>query len=179
MAVARLLQALSFDNWQAVQAAIADIESAGLWRSALLEIQRLAKPPHAVIRSAFLTEWLTRGHRIREQVADDELLLDTLHLLLPAYDGSDLILYRGESTARWERRACGSAWTTDKEVACMFGSGLNAMHPGGGVLLSTDAPARAIIAGPDQHSLYLGEHEYVVDRRMLGKITMLERFPQI
>ena len=84
--------------------------------------------------------------------------------------------WRGESSVRHAQRAYGTAWTDRNEVASMFARGLNAIPEGGGVLISTIAPASAIIAGPGRHSVYLGEHEYVVDRRQLTEVVVLERF---
>ncbi len=135
--------------------------------------------PHPEISIGFHTLWTERGHRIREQVLDDDLLRDALRILLPVYVGTDLTLYRGENIDRWRTQAYGFAWTEEIDIARMFARGLNAWDGQGGVLLSTDAPTEAIIAGPSKHSIYLGEHEYVVDWRQLREITSLERFPRI
>jgi len=175
--VDQLLDALKGDDWSAAEKAIADIEAAGAWQAAIMAIVGMSKP-HAAISAGFHRLWTARGHRIREQVAADEALLDALRVPLPAYDGPALRLYRGENAERVEQ-ACGFAWTTEEETARMFASGLQASYGEGGVLLATGAPANAIIAGPSPHSLYLGEHEYVVDRRKLPRIEVLKRFPRI
>lgn len=175
--VARLIQALAHDDWEAVKSAIADVEAANLWRLAASKIRSIEKP-HAAVSAKFHIEWTVRGHRIRDLVGSDPVLFDALRVLLPGYQGAGLTLYRGESSARQKHRIYGTAWTSSKDVGCMFARGLNAAHAGGGVLLSTDAPAAAIIAGPSPHSVYLGEHEYTVDRRRLAKVVVLARFPQ-
>lgn len=128
-------------------------------------------------RSEFATQWFVKGHHIRHHISDDYLLLDALYVLLPPYDGPGVALYRGESFSRWAERAYGSAWSSKEDVARMFAKCLNAMPPGGGVLLFTDAPADAIITGPSEHSVWLQEYEYVVDRRKLRQVAKLACFP--
>lgn len=126
----------------------------------------------------FHTEWFIRGHRIRELVADDELMCNTLWACLPPYQGSSLDLYRGESIERWNRGQLGFGWSQSKEVAIMFASGLNSLYGAGGVLLHTFAHFDAIVAGPNHHSKWLMENEYVVDKRRLGRIIEIEEFPR-
>jgi len=174
--VKRLLTVLACDNWAAVKLAMAEVEVAGLWRAAALKMRRLGKPSPKICDN-FYTMWVERGHRIRAHLADDRVLLDVLRVLLPSYSGSSLTLFRGESAARWRKRAYGSAWTSLEECALGFASGLNAVSPEGGVLLSTMAPVAAVIAGPNEHSIFLGEYEYVLDRRRLDTVSLLKRFP--
>jgi hypothetical protein len=167
-----IAQALDRSDWQAVEVGI--VEAAKLARSQLAVLCRGNKSSC----SELVTRWFTKGHHIRHHVGDDNLLLDALYLLLPCYEGPGLTLYRGESFSRWQHGAYGSAWSTKIDVARMFARGLNAMYPRGGVLLSTDAPANAIITGPSAHSVWLQEYEYVVDRRKLREVTLLACFPQ-
>ena len=173
-----LVDAFRGEDWQAVKSAIQGIESADVWREVLYELCLLSYV-HDSIQEGFHTEWTIRGHRIREQAADDALLLKALHVLLPTYRGSELTLFRGESASRYNGCAMGFAWTTSEDTARMFARGLNAMHAGGGVLLSTHAPSEAIIAGPSKHSAYLQENEYVVDWRALRQIDLVDSFPCI
>jgi hypothetical protein len=175
--LSELLDALRSDDWYAVKAMMEKVEATGLWPAAMSEISSIRKP-HPNICNGFHTLWTERGHRIREHLADDSIMFDVLRILLPNYKGSAQTLYRGESSVRHERRAYGTAWSSRKEIAAMFASGLNAMHEGGGVLLLTNASASAIIAGPSPHSIYLGEYEHTVDRRQLDTIGIVERFPQ-
>ncbi len=170
-------RAIALDDWPSAAIAMEIIERDGLWRQAFLGIRRMPRGCCPRVAEGFHSDWTVRGHRIRQLVADDALLIDALHVLLPSYSGPGLMLYRGESTQRWRQRRIGSAWTSRIDIARMFGSGLNAINPGGGVLLVTEAPAEAIIVGPSDHSIYLDEHEYVVDRRLLNKISLLTRFP--
>jgi hypothetical protein len=176
--VAELVRALGGDDWVAVRTILARIEAEGLWPQAILRVRHIEKP-QAPICEGFHSMWTAFGHRIRAAVADDVGLLDALHVLLPPYSGADITLYRGESVARWRQGTFGSSWTNSKEIAVMFERGLNAVPPEGGVLLSTDAPAKSIITGPSRHSIYLGEHEFVVDRRKLTQVQALEMYPAI
>ena len=162
----------------AIEAAVVEkVEAAGIWRSSLMAMIKIGKP-HPEISTEFHSLWTVMGHRIREQVLDDDLLRDALRILLPVYAGPGLELYRGESVDRWRTQAYGFAWTDKIDIARMFAGGLNAGYGQGGVLLSTDAPTEAIMAGPNKHSISLGENEYVVDWRQLREITPLECFPQ-
>jgi hypothetical protein len=174
----RLRRVLMLNDWEAVKSVIAEVEAAGLWREAFRSIIRIERP-HPEICEGFHSMWTERGHRIRGHVRDDPLVLDALWVLLPPYTGEGRTLYRGESVARWLGQACGSAWTSREEIASIFAEGLNAVEPDGGVLLVAEAPAAAIIAGPSKHSVYLGEHEYVVDRRKLLKIISKTTFPPV
>ena len=167
--------------WPAARAAIEaagveKVDAAGIWRSAITAMIEMGKP-HPEISTRFHTLWNVMGHRIREQVLDDDLLRDALRILLPVYVGPGLKLYRGESVDRWRTQAYGFAWTDKIDIARMFARGLNAMAGQGGVLLSADAPTEAIIAGLNEYTIRMGEYGYVVDWRQLRKITPLERFP--
>lgn len=75
---------------------------------------------------------------------------------------------------RFELGRIGTAWSEKESVAKMFACGLNAEGKGG-LILETVAPVDAIIAGPSAHSKYLGECEYTLDRRRLGKININSR----
>lgn len=128
-------------------------------------------------REAFATQWIAHGAKIREQTADDTLLVQTLRKWLPLFLGDGLILYRGESAERVARKQYGLCWTTKIEVATMFAAGLNAVLPDGGVLLRAYASREAVISGPGCHSAYLGEAEHTVDPADLTNIEVLGRFP--
>lgn len=144
------------------------------WRRLMKEM--IALPPLQLADSmTFHTKWTESGHKIRELVAEDHLLLDMLRIWLPPYSGLDQVLYRGESIDRWESGAIGAGWTSKLEKAQMFAGGLNRMGKGG-VVLSTAAPASSIIAAPSAHSIYLQEFEYTVDRRGLMHVSEVEFF---
>lgn len=130
------------------------------------------------LATLFHTEWTTHGEKIRQQLNDDARLSRVLRRWLPPYAGDAVTLYRGESAGRLEAGRVGMCWTPQRHVAEMFGSGLNAIGPGGGVLLQADAPASAVIAGPGAHSSYLGEDEHTVDVAMLESIRVIARYPR-
>jgi hypothetical protein len=146
------------------------------WRKFFEDL--LACPPEdGAIADRFHTKWHESHHRIRELVADDDLMIEVMRVWLPRYDGPSLVLYRGENIDRFEIGRIGTAWSSKEETARMFAAGLNAVRKGG-VILRIDAPADAIIAGPSAHSAkWLMESEYTVDIRRLGGIVELRRFP--
>ena len=60
----------------------------------------------------------------------------------------------------------------------MFAKGSNARH-GGGVLITAKCPASAILAGPSDHSSYLGEDERTVDPPQLIDVSEIGRYPDL
>ncbi len=113
---------------------------------------------------------------MREQIADDRLLVRLLRHLLPPFSGEALTLYRGENSTRWESGSVGLAWTDKIDVARMFGRGLNAANTGGVLLRGIFGPT-AIIGGTDAHSGYLDEAQFTVDPFSGADIVVLETFP--
>jgi hypothetical protein len=100
--------------------------------------------------------------------------------LLPHYIGlAPLTLYRGDSL--WNRwwRTYGLAWTTELEVARAFALGLWRSSQGGSVLLKTTASGQAIISAPAHSEDRYGEQEYLLDRRRLERVEVVERFTQV
>jgi hypothetical protein len=129
-------------------------------------------------RIAFLAIWTECGHHIRREVADDVVVLDALRRLLPAYDGPSVCLFRGEPWKDYSVQHHGICWSSDVGVAELYARGLNAMAGGGGVLIETTAPTEAIISRAATTGATGCEFEYVVDRRRLGGIRQLVRFPE-
>jgi hypothetical protein len=140
-------------------------------------LKRNASP---IAKDLFETYWIEAGHRIREQLGDDHLLASFLWLALPLYAapaGTKLELFRGENLDRLRAGRLGFAWTPDRSAAEMFASGLNA-EGRGGVLLRALVGAE-VIAGPCEHSRYLGENQYTVDPTGKLKIEEVAQFPPI
>jgi hypothetical protein len=138
------------------------------WRALIRDLSA-CPPKEPETADSFHTQWHVSGHRIRELVADDELLMDMLWVWLPRYEGPHLVLYRGENRDRFQDGRIGTAWSDQRETARMFASGLNNTGEGG-VILSVVAPSDAIIAGPSGHSAnWLREREFSVDWRKLDK----------
>ena len=126
----------------------------------------------------FGTYWIEGGHLMRQQIADDAILALFLRNILPKYTGETITLYRGENIERWRSGSIGLAWTARKEVAQMFGRGLNAMQDGG-ILLKGDFVPSAIISGPNSHSIYLREFQYTIDPLFVPILIELETYPQL
>jgi hypothetical protein len=135
-------------------------------------------PSDEQAKSEFHLQWTVGGHRMREQLNDDETLLNMLRRWLPSYVGPNVTLFRGENIDRWRCNNIGMCWTADSNTAKMFARGLNAVHAGG-VLLQCDVSSAAIIAGPSSHSLYLNEAEYTVDPRLMSNIKIVEEYPTV
>lgn len=134
------------------------------------------EPASIAMKNSFHSQWVESGAFIREKINNDSILLKLLMLLLPSYHGDSLVLYRGENKARFDKGCIGFCWTTDRSVAEMFGSGLNA-YKSSGLLLRADAPACSILAGPNAHSRYLGENEFTVNPLLLSSITIIKTYP--
>jgi hypothetical protein len=143
------------------------------WRRALRGI--VDANPSPEFRNRFVGFWVLAGDMLRDDAADDPLVLAALRALLPAYHGPDRTLYRGESIYAWRRRRHGMAWTTDLDVARAFAdeSRRNTNH--GGVVLRSVVPGSAIIAEIDSDEDQTSEFEFIVDRRGLGKVEAIER----
>ncbi len=147
------------------------------WAYVKNNLLKFAASDKAEPTEAFHSVWTYKGHRIREQINNDDVLRDALRVLLPPYSGPGMKLYRGENLTRWKENNIGFGWTPHIDIGRMFAGGLNAIYTGG-VLLEAYAPSEAIIAGPNEHSKSLDENEYVVDLTGIGNISNIESFPR-
>jgi len=158
-----------------------EAETASAWHQACIDLIKDA--PETADPEAAHSCFIEFGHRVREKVDDDRLLVSALRQLLAKFAGTDagrgMVLYRGESMDRFQEGHIGLCWTTKRSVAEMFAGGLNAMIGQGGVLLQASAPGHALIAGPNAHSRWLGEEEYLVDPRLLQNIELVARYPNL
>jgi hypothetical protein len=145
-------------------------------QAAFKQIARLS-PPSREFQTAMgqiIADW---GDGLRCELGNDLLLCDALHVLLPPYQGpAPLRLYRGEQAWNRKHRTYGASWSRDRVVADSFAqNGLQRAAEGGTVLLETDAPSPAIIGVIDADRT---EDEVIVDRRCLGSVRVLARYPQ-
>jgi hypothetical protein len=72
----------------------------------------------------------------------------------------------------------GLAWSASVNVARDFAKSLWQTYQGGSVLLETQAPGASIICALATSNDCGGEQEYLVDRRFLGTVKVIERFVQ-
>jgi hypothetical protein len=175
-AVAGLLSAFREENVPALPKALSEVEATYAWRQALRACARLQEAPEG-IRKAFLPIWLDFGDTLRSHVADDLTLIRALRVLLPAYEGDPVTLFRGESLGNRTRRTYGLSWSSDRHVAAAFARNSADRYEGGTVVLEGVAPPEAIISAPGLLLPEKSVDEYVVDRRRLSKVSVLERFP--
>lgn len=153
------------------------IEACGLWRRALRAVSRLQGVPVGM-RRHWLDAWRHHGDHMRSEANDDLALADALRQLLPAYRGPDLLLFRGDSAWNRQRRTYGLAWSRREGVADGFATGWwRRFCAEGSVLLRATVPAAAIIATIPRRRDAYGEAEVLVDRRRLGPVEVLRRYP--
>lgn len=147
-----------------------------IWREAFDAIISNGKCKRPTAMHSLFIEF---GHRIRESVLDDQLVVHMLRTALPPSTAESAQLYRGENIDRFLTGRVGFCWTTQRNVAERFGRGLNAMVGDGGLLLSAWAPTNAIVAQPNDHSRWLNEDEYIVDITLLRNFEVVARYPKI
>ena len=164
-------------NVKTIGAAIQRIDALFEWPAALRAALRLPAPSQR-FRRHFLNQWLPNGDHLRLALQNDLLLADFLRHVLPAYSGRGLTLWRGDSFHNRRRRTYGLSWTQTEEVGRSFAQGLWQVSEDGFVLLKTEAPAQAVICSPMIVNDGYGEQEYLVDRRRLSRVDVVERFPQ-
>lgn len=154
---------------------IHEIESTGVWELAIKECRRLGDAPDE-IRAKFLCIWIAFGDSLRSNVNKDFSLIAGLRVLLPPYAGGPVQLFRGESFGNRKRRTYGMAWSSDRQVATAFARNRADLYEGGTVLLETVAAPEAVISAPALLLPGASVDEYVVDRRRLRAVRVLERF---
>jgi hypothetical protein len=92
------------------------------WRTFIRDMAACV-PTNSVLLDRFHTQWHVGHHHIRALVDDDDLLMDMLWKWLPRYNGSELLLYRGENLDRFDLGRIGTAWSDKESVAKMGGRG--------------------------------------------------------
>jgi len=123
---------------------------------------------------ALLLFWTIHGFSLGEALNGDwHLLVEALRKHLPAYSGPAIWLYRGELRARHETGKYGIAWTPVVEKARQYLGRRHGIGEGPSLVLATLALPEAVIAGPCGHSKDIGDHEYVLDPRMLLEVRIL------
>ena len=161
------------------------------WRLALKEFVKLSSVPPQM-QSAFQTAWIWAKHLPRE-VDDHPLVCAVARVMLPAYAGPAVRLFRGACLLERQRRIYGLSWAADIAVAESFAKDYQEDLPGDSVVLETLAPSAAIICEmsyPEPFTAeerasnasahfeeFHDEREYIVDRRLLKAVTVVRRLP--
>lgn len=175
--VRRFRRFLVSQDRDGLEAAIRALNRHDCWRAAL-DSFRQGPSPNRDIGDALLSFWFTYGlHSIPLALKESlPYLVDAFRYLLPPYTGQGLTLYRGELEARHIINVHGIAWTPALDVAEMFAA-RRSPDEGRGVVLRLDATPRMIVAAVrdhSQHTLHLGEDEYLVDpREIQGHVSIV------
>lgn len=125
--------------------------------------------------AAFSSCWIELGHRMREQIDDDQALAKILRRAFPPYTGEPIVLYRGENLDLYRAGRIGFAWTPKIDTATVFAEVQNAGGSGGALLRAR--LGGAIIAGPCGHTRWLGEDQYTVDPGLLEGVEVVAQYP--
>jgi hypothetical protein len=160
-------------NGDGLIATMRAMDRIGCWQEALNQLNANPKPNYD-LGDALLSFYTQYGPHIAESLKGRwSLLVDPLRRFLRPYTGPSMVVYRGELLARHKQSQYGISWTTSLDTAKMFA---NRREPdeGLGVVLEISAPSEAIISSPTKHSIYLGEHEFVIDNRFIEKVRVVD-----
>jgi hypothetical protein len=152
--------------------------STGGWTEAMRMIAREVPKVTSEIQQWFLWVWV-QSKMLPLTVGDHKALCAAARVLMPAYNGGPVHLFRGACGGERRHRIYGVSWTTDIKIAEEFAQERREW-PGGGVVLETIADPTAIICAIGEASGHLyEENEYAVDRRYLSSVKVVRRYPQI
>lgn len=146
---------------------------------ALRQIASMERPPSEAFRRAFRDFFIGSGDILRDTSRKDLVLIDALWVLLPAYRGESMRVFRGESASNRRLRTYGCSWTRERKVADAFAQGRWRLHEGGSVLVEATAAPEAIISAIPRAADMGKEREVLIDRRKLGRVRVLQRYPQV
>lgn len=168
--IRRFCRYLQSRNDAGLDASIRALNRLDCWRRAVDQLQ-IGPSPNLGKGLALLSFWNTYGlHSVGRGLRDDlPHLIDALKYFLPPYTGAGLTLYRSEVESRHLRGVYGISWTPIFEKAKQF-AGNRSPDEGRGVVLKLEGtPDMIAVAVKDysQHTLTLGEDEYLVDPRMI------------
>jgi hypothetical protein len=159
------------------------------WTLALRKLAKLTSVSPEM-QYAFGDAWVRHKH-LSFAVNNHSLLCAAARVMLPAYTGPAVRLFRGASTIESRRRSYGLSWTEYLAEAERFAEERQEW-PGGSVVFETVAPPAAIIckmpypepfteeervempSGVHFEDFY-EEQEYVIDRRQLTQVTVVRR----
>lgn len=177
-AVRNFAEAVRTANGELLVKAIDVIDQQYVWPAAMRAVSKTSCRS-TDFRRRLLRLWLSSGDHIRDETGNDLVITKALIAMLPRYKGRAIKLYRGETFSKHKRRTYGIAWTASVVVARHFASEqLRRAAMGGSVLIETLAPPEAIICAPALIDASYGEREYLIDRRQLRSVTVVEQFAQ-
>jgi hypothetical protein len=143
------------------------------WRLAMKQLARMSAVT-AEIQQAFLNLWI-ESKMLPLRVGDRRVMADALRILMPGnYHGAPMRLFRGAGGREHRHRLYGFSWTAQRQIAERFAQHWGRNPVWGGVVLSTHAPAGAILVVRDDEE-YFDESEVVVDPFRIGKVTLEKR----
>ena len=175
--VQRFRQFLKSGDDNCLKAVMRALDRHDCWGDALGNLKQ-GQSPNAKMGDALLSFWFTYGLYSVPRALREDLphLIDAFHYLLPPYVGQGLTLYRGELASRHRMKVYGIAWTPMLSVAEMFAA-RRLPDEGQGVVLKLDATPDMIVAkvrDHSEHTLRLGEDEYLVDpRKIQGRVSVV------
>ncbi len=173
--LAGLHAAIEHDDASRFCDALMEAQELGIVDDALKRVARLQAGNN--VKKFFLRFWLRNGDAIRNE-ADDLIVLDALRTLLPAYDGGEVTLFRGETSFNFEQQTYGMSWTPSREVAEQWAANFSKLGLDSVVLQTVASPAAVICAPWLLVDDYEHEREYVVDRRELREISVVGVLPR-
>jgi hypothetical protein len=179
--IRRFCRYLQSEDSAGLEAAVLALNRLDCWRSAVNQL--MAGPsPNRMTGCALLSFWNTYGlYSVGRGLRGDlPHLVDAFRYLLPPYTGEGLTLCRGEVESRHAMGKYGISWTPVFEKAMQFAV-RRWPDEGRGVVLKIEAtPEMIVVAVKDhsEHTLNLGENEYIVDPRLIhGKVSVIYRTP--
>ena len=161
----------------ALEATIRALNRLDCWRGAVDQFMK-GPSPNKVKGCALLKFWNDYGlHSVGRGLRDDlPHLVDAFKYLLSPYTGEGLTLYRGEVESRHTMGVYGISWTPIIEKAKQFAN-IRSPEEGCGVVLKIEATPNMIVVrvkDHSQHTLKLGEDEYLVDPRLIqGRVSVV------
>jgi hypothetical protein len=179
--IRRFCKYLGNEDSDGMAAAIRALNRLDCWGPAISRLKTGPSPNIAKGR-ALLSFWNEYGlHSIGRGLRDNlPCLVDVFRYLLPPYTGEGLILYRGEVEFRHTTKVYGISWTPIFEKAKVFAD-RRWPDEGRGVVLKIEATPDIVVTAVkhySEHTLKLGEDEYIVDPRLIdGKGIVVYQTP--
>ena len=180
-AVADVVRAVATDDLELLCSAFERLHQHLLWPDAMRALRQAGAQASPRMQREFLEIYSEHGIGVHQLLSDADAV-GALRLLVPPYKGPSMRLYRGDAAWTYRNRKYGLNWTPDRDVAASHAYTWQ-LHPGGGILLQADAPSRAIISAPflleDAPALAKSEAQYIVDRRRLRNVRVIQKFASV